>query len=182
MYWDWDLGIFHPDCTYLTNSAAWAFTDGPYHQQVKPGTLVGAARREARDEAIAEVQELMRLPYPWIIENPIGAISTKICKPTQIIQPYEFGEDASKATCLWIKGVAPLKPTSRFNGRWVTHNGRQIERWSNQTDSGQNRLQPSSDRWKIRSETYRGIAEAMADQWSPRVYDQVLKFYMECCR
>lgn len=77
-YDDWDLGIFHPSCTFLTNSAAWAFTDGPYHMKVKPGTLVGAARRTAREQALSEVRRLMALPYPHAIENPRGFISTMI--------------------------------------------------------------------------------------------------------
>ncbi len=158
---NWDLGIFHPVCTYLTGSAEWAFGDGPYHQEVKSGTLVGAARREARQKALDGVRRLMALPYRWAIENPVGAISSAIRKPDQVIQPYEFGDDASKKTCLWLKGLMPLRQTCRVSGRVV--NGR--ERWSNQTDTGQNRLPPSSDRWKIRSKTYPGIAAAMASQW-----------------
>lgn len=167
----WDGGIFHPDCTYLTISAAWAFADPDfdrypgvgYHQRVQPGTLVGAARREAREKALAEVREIMALPYPTAIENPVGAISTAIRRPEQVIQPYEFGDDASKATCLWLDGLPKLAldPALRVPGRIV--NGR--ERWSNQTDSGQNRLSPSDDRARQRSETYPGIAAAIADQW-----------------
>lgn len=158
---DWDLGIFHPVCTYLTNSAAWAFSDGPYHMQVKPGTLVGAARRDARERALSDVRRLLALPYPLAIENPRGFIGTMIRPPTQTIQPNQFGDDASKATCLWLNRLPCLVPTKRVAGRIV--NGR--ERWANQTDSGQNRLPPSADRWKKRSETYPGIATAMAEQW-----------------
>ena len=97
------------------------------------------------------------------IENPIGCIGTRIRKADQIVHPYQYGHDASKATCLWLKNLPPLRPTSFVEPRMV--NGR--PRWSNQTDSGQNRLPPSADRWKIRSETYTGIAEAMASQWGP---------------
>ena len=158
----WDLAIFHPDCTYLTASAAWAYGDGPYHQRVKPGTLVGAARRQARAEAIAFVQALAAAPIPKIaIENPIGVLSTVWRKPDQILQPYHFGHDARKATCLWLQGLPPLKATDRIAGRLV--NG--VERWANQTDTGQNRLGPSDDRWKQRARTYEGIADAMAAQW-----------------
>lgn len=93
----WDLLIAHPDCTYLTCSAEWAYKDGPYHQKVKPGTLVGAERRAARVEALDFVRWLMALPIERIaIENPVGAISREIRKPDQYIQPYEFGHDASK--------------------------------------------------------------------------------------
>jgi hypothetical protein len=158
---DWTWGLFHPDCTYLTNSAAWAFKDGPYHQRVKPGTLVGAERREAREQAIAQVKQLMALPFPHAIENPIGAISTRIRRPDQIIQPYQFGDDASKATCLWLKQLPKLVPTCYIEPRIV--NGK--SRWANQTDSGQNRLSPSKDRWRERSRTYPGIADAIVTQW-----------------
>jgi len=165
----WDMAIFHPPCTYLTISAAWAFSDGPYHQKVKPGTLVGQARREARDAALDDVRRLMALPYPKAIENPIGAISKAIRKPDQIIQPHQFGDDASKATCLWLDSLPALVPTCRIPGRaveWPKGSGKTVERWSNQTDSGQNKLPPSDTRWKSRSKTYPGIAAAFADQWS----------------
>lgn len=159
----WDLMIAHPPCIYLTNSAAWAFTDGPYHQKVRPGTLVGAARRKAREQALAFVQTLLDAPIPRIaLENPIGCIGTRIRPHDQKIQPYQFGHDASKATCLWLKNLPKLRPSGFVEPRIV--NGR--PRWSNQTDSGQNRLSPSERRWMNRSVTYSGIAEAMAAQWS----------------
>lgn len=162
----WDLMIAHPDCTYLTISAAWAFKDGPYHQKVKEGTLVGAARREAREEALDFVRLLMDAPIPRIaIENPIGAISSAIRKPDQIIQPYQFGDDASKATCLWLKNLPPLEHTQRVQGRMVEHKGKIVERWANQTDSGQNKLSPGEGRAMERAKTYQGWADAMASQW-----------------
>jgi len=157
-----DLAIFHPTCTYLTGSAAWAFKDGPYHQKVKPTTLVGAARREARERALDDVVCLMGLDIDRIaIENPVGAIGTAIRPADQIIQPHQFGDDASKATCLWLRNLPLLTPTNAVSPRYV--NGR--PRWGNQTDSGQNRLSPSDDRWKNRSRTYGGIADAMVQQW-----------------
>lgn len=157
----WDWGLFHPDCTYLTNSAAWAFKDGPYHQKVKPGTLVGKDRVQAREQALSDVRQLMSLPFPHAIENPIGSISTRIRKPDQIIQPYQFGDNASKATCLWLKRLPKLTHTSYIEPRVV--NGK--NRWANQTDSGQNKLSPSKDRWQERSKTYPGIANAIVSQW-----------------
>ena len=157
----WDMGIFHPPCTYLTNSAAWAFGDGPYHQNVKPGTLVGQGRRDARDAALADVARLLNLPFPRAVENPRGFIGTMLCPATQMIQPYEFGDDASKGTCLWLRDLPPLKPTRWFRPRMV--NGK--PRWGNQTDSGQNKLSPSDDRADLRSETFPGIAMAAARQW-----------------
>jgi hypothetical protein len=158
----WDLAIFHPPCTYLTCAAEWAYGDGPYHQKVKPDTLTGAARRAARREAIEFVQQLMDAPIPRIaIENPVGVLSSEIRKPEQVIQPWMFGEDASKATCLWLKNLPPLTATGIVEPRIV--GGK--KRWGNQTDSGQNKLSPSADRWKLRSTTYQGIAQAMANQW-----------------
>lgn len=160
---DWDMAVLHPMCTYLTVSAAWAYGDGPYHQKVKPGTLVGAERREARDEALYNFRHLLNLPFPVAIENPARSfVCTAIRPPDQVIHPYQFGDDASKATGLWLtKGLPPLRPTAFVEPRWI--NG--LPRWANQTDSGQNRLSPSDDRWLERSKTYPGIAAAVGDQW-----------------
>jgi len=156
----WDLLIAHPPCTYLCSS-------GLHWNKRVPG------RQEKTEEALRFVEELMQAPVPLIaIENPIGCISTRIRKADQTIQPYQFGHDASKATCLWLKGLPPLEPTQYVEPRIV--NGR--KRWGNQTDSGQNRLPPSADRWKIRSETYIGIAEAMANQWGGGVAQQQQMF------
>lgn len=95
------------------------------------------------------------------MENPISIISTRIRKPDQIIQPYQFGHDASKSTCLWLNGLLPLRPTKWVEPRIV--DGK--KRWANQTDSGQNRLGPSEQRAALRAVTYQGIADAMAEQW-----------------
>ena len=181
---EWDLGIFHPMCTYLTISAAWAFGDGPYHQRVKPGTLVGATRREARREAVDFVWRLLGSAIPRVaIENPVGYLSSMMRKPDQIIQPHQFGADASKATCLWLRGLPALTATQFIEPRLVccgvafpyacgirgcpNCNGERKARprWSNQTDSGQNRLSPGESRATDRSRTYPGIADAMAEQW-----------------
>lgn len=172
---DFDLGIFHPECTFHTLSAAWAFNDPNYekypgvgyHQRVKTGTLVGAARRRARASAENDVERIKALPIrSKIMENPRGTIPTRtnLGRPQQVIQPYQFGDDASKETCLWQWDCPPLPidPAKRVAGRLVTHNGKIVERWSNQTDSGQNRLSPGDDRWKDRSRTFPGIADAMA--------------------
>ncbi len=158
----WDGLIAHPDCTYLTGSAAWAFKDGPYHQKVKPTTLVGAARRKARAEAFEFFMACWNLPVERIcLENPVGFMSSMWREPDQTVQPYEYGDDASKRTCLWLKNLPLLVPTQYVPPRIV--NGR--PRWGNQTDSGQNRLSPSDERAANRSVTYPGIARAMAVQW-----------------
>ena len=164
-----DLIIAHPPCTFLTCAAEWAYGHGPYHQKVKPGTLTGEGRKIARAEAIEFVKKIMALPIKRkCLENPVGVLARHIGKPTQIIQPYWFGDDASKATCLWLDGLPPLIPTAMTEGREVEYpkrSGKIVKRWSNQTDSGQNKLSPGEDRWKERSTTYQGIANAMASQW-----------------
>lgn len=145
----WDLMIAHPPCTYLCNSGL------HWNKRV-------SGRQEQTEKALEFVRLLMDAPINKIaIENPIGCISTKIRKFDQIIQPWQFGADASKATCFWLKNLPKLFPTKIIEPRIV--NGK--KRWSNQTDSGQNKLPPSPDRWKIRSTTFLGVAEAMAEQW-----------------
>jgi hypothetical protein len=139
----WDMAIFHPPCTYLASS-------GLHWNKRRPG------RAALTEEALKFVRTLLAAPIERIaLENPVGCISTRIRKPEQIIQPWMFGEDASKATCLWLKGLPPLVPTD------IIRRGR----YANQTAGGQNRLAPSPDRWKERSRTYPGIAAAMAEQW-----------------
>ena len=161
----WDLMVAHPPCTYLTCSAEWAYKDGPYHQKVKEGTLVGAERRLAREKAIEFVVRLYESNIPKIaIENPVGVLS-KWKEPSQFIQPYEYGDDASKKTCLWLKGLQPLTPTGLFPPRLVKNGRSYVFRWGNQTDSGQNKETPGENRWKIRSKTWQGWANAMATQW-----------------
>tara|TARA_R110000851_G_scaffold24873_1_gene71895 strand:- start:216 stop:845 length:630 start_codon:yes stop_codon:yes gene_type:complete len=95
------------------------------------------------------------------VENPVGIMSTHYRKPDQIIQPYNFGDDASKKTCLWLKGLPLLENTKYIEPTII--NNKNI--WANQTPSGQNKLGPSADRAKLRSTTYQGIADAMAIQW-----------------
>ncbi len=140
-----DLIIAHPPCTYLTVA----------------GNRYYAHRPDLYDPAARFATQFFSYAPKVCVENPIGRLSRLFRKPDQIIQPYEFGEDASKATCLWLQGLPELRPTTRVAGRIV--NGK--ERWSNQTDSGQNKLPPSKDRSNLRSITYPGIAEAMAEQW-----------------
>lgn len=145
----WDLMIAHPPCTYLCSSGIhWnARVDG---------------RSKLTDEAVEFVRLLLEAPIDRIcVENPIGVLSSRLRKPDQVIQPWQYGHDASKATCLWLKGLPKLGATRLVEPRIV--DGK--KRWANQTDSGQNRLGPSKDRWAIRSETYAGIARAMAAQW-----------------
>ena len=147
---EWDLMIAHPPCTHLAVSGALWFKD----------------KEDEQKAALEFVQRLMDAPIPRIcIENPVSVISTYIRKPDQIIQPYEYGEDASKKTCLWLTNLPPLVPTERVHPRIVVMNGKVYKRWANQTDSGQNRLGPSEDRAQQRGKTYKGIAKAMAEQW-----------------
>jgi len=143
----WDLMVAHPPCTYLSVSGMHWTTRGLRDPQLT-------------EDALAFVQHLMDAPIERIaVENPISIILSRIRKPDQIIQPWWFGHDASKKTCLWLKNLPLLTPTDMLLGDAKTRRG-------NQTASGQNKLPPSKDRWKIRSETYQGIADAMAAQWS----------------
>jgi len=152
----WDLMIAHPPCTYLSVSGMHWTTRGLRDPQLT-------------ENALEFVQRLMDAPIERIaVENPISVISSRIRKPDQIISPYQFGHDASKKTCLWLKGLPLLTPTQMVEPRVViTPSGKPAKRWGNQCDNyGQDKLPPSADRWKLRSATYQGIADAMADQWS----------------
>ena len=173
----WDLLIAHPPCTDLAVSGARHF----------PAKV--ADGRQGR--ALAFVQALMDAPVPRIaIENPISIISTRIRKPDQIIQPWMFGHCETKATCLWLKGLPSLVPTDIVVPEWAvrtdgsihlsakgkrdnpTHfltgrtarvlRGPQLEQWDRI-----HKMPPGPDRWKERSRTYQGIADAMAAQWGP---------------
>lgn len=159
----WDAAVLHPMCTFLTVSAAWAYKDGPYHQKVNPGTLVGEARRKARAEALDNFRKLLALPFPVAIENPAPSfVSTAIRKPDQIVHPHFFGDDASKSTGWWLTGDLPLLTPTKYVGPRIV---RGLPRWANQTDSGQNKLTPSPDRWLERSKTWPGMAAAIGAQW-----------------
>ena len=128
-------------------------------QTARAGNKRRPERAQQTEDALGFVRALMAAPVPCIaIENPVGCISTRIRTYDQQIHPWQFGEDASKATCLWLKGLPLLVPTSVLPG------GREARR-ANQTPSGQNKLGPSPTRWAERSKTYQGIADAMAEQW-----------------
>ena len=142
---DWNLIIAHPPCTHLSVSGAarWA-------EKVADG------RQQA---AIKFVEDIWNANCPFIaIENPVGALSSrsKLGKATQYIQPYEFGHAEQKKTGLWLKGLPKLIPTDVIDVSNLPDNQRQRLHY----------LPPSKDRWKIRSTTFQGIADAMADQWS----------------
>jgi hypothetical protein len=167
----WDLMIAHPPCTYLSVSGMHWTTRGVRDPQLT-------------EDALDFVRCLMNAPIERIaIENPISVISSRIRKPDQIIQPWWFGHDASKKTCLWLKNLCKLEPTKFIQPKQIccgidlpdgvgkygcancNSSKKSKPRWGNQTISGQNKLPPSKDRWKIRSTTYQGIADAMAAQW-----------------
>ena len=134
----WDLMVAHPPCTYLSVSGMHWTTRGLRDPQLT-------------EDALTFVRLLMAAPIPRIaIENPISIISSRIRKPDQIIQPWMFGHGEAKATCLWLKSLPKLQPTSIVEGR----------------EARIHKMPPSDDRWKKRSETYQGIADAMAKQWS----------------
>ncbi len=167
----WDMMVAHPPCTYLSSSGL------HWNKRV-------LGREQKTEAALVFTKQLLDAPIPKIaLENPVGRVSSAIRKPDQTIQPWMFGEDASKSTCLWLKNLPILKPTkiiepslyccgielSEDIGRYGCPNceGEKTPKkiWNNQTPSGQNKLGPSKDRWKLRSTTYQGIADAMAQQW-----------------
>ena len=144
---EWDMGIFFPPCTYLTVTGNKWFKDQPPR---KSGALVGQARRDAREDAIFFFMRLMTCNIPKIaIENPIGIMTSRYRKPDQVLQPWMFGHNEQKATCLWLKNLPTLTPTDIVEGR----------------EQKLHLLPPSKDRAKLRSKTYQGIADAMAQQW-----------------
>lgn len=162
----WDAVIAFPDCTYLCGSGWHWVARGRIEEDGRP-------RMEHVKEALEFARmfidgpETAHIPKR-AVENPIGRLSTLVRKPDQIIQPWQFGDDASKATCLWLTGLpwlVALPEEQQAQPRLVTSAGKIVKRWANQTDSGQNVLPPSPDRWKLRSTTYQGIADAMAAQW-----------------
>lgn len=134
---NWDLMIAHPPCTHLAVSGARWFKDKQIEQA----------------EALDFVHRLMDAPIPRIaLENPISIISSRIRKPDQIIQPWQFGHGETKATCLWLKNLPKLLPTNIVEGR----------------EARIHKMPPSPNRWKERSRTFEGIAKAMAQQWGGR--------------
>ena len=144
----WDMGIFFPDCTYLTISANKWYKDQP---ERKSGTLVGEKRREAREKGIDFFMRLYNSEIPKIaIENPIGVMSSRFRKPNQVLQPWMFGHGETKATCLWLKGLPNLKSTNIVEGR----------------EQRLHRLPKTANRAELRSKTYPGIAKAIAEQFT----------------
>ena len=144
----WDLMIAQPPCTHLAVSGARWFTEGK-----KPWSL--------QEEALNFVRKLLDAPIDKIaLENPVSVISTKIRKPNQIIQPFEYGHDVTKRTCLWLKNLPNLKPTKIVKPDIVLVNGKKMSRMHYESFK-----LPSKERSKVRSKFYTGIAEAMADQW-----------------
>ena len=140
----WDMGIFHPECTRLTVTA---------NKWYKPEFADRFPTiHEDREKAVDFFMNLVNCGIPKIaIENPIGIMSTRYRKPDQIIQPWQFGHGETKATCLWLKNLPPLTPTNIVEGR----------------EARVHKMAPGPDRWKERSRTFEGIAQAMADQWGP---------------
>jgi len=163
----WEMIIAHPPCTYLCCSGIhWLKAR---KKKTEEEQIVEKERIEKRKLDTITAKEFFmaftKLDCAWCIENPIGIMSTQYRKPDQFVQPYNFGHDASKRTCFWLNKLPLLKNTTYVEPREVKYNGKIRNRWANQTDSGQNALPPSKDRWKLRSKTYEGIAAAMAEQW-----------------
>lgn len=142
---DWDLLIAHPPCTYMARSGMRWLKDQP---PLKSGKPVGAERRKLLAEALEFFEKLLNAPIPRVcVENPRSFLIP--VPATQYIQPWQFGHGETKETGLWLRNLPPLVPTNVVDGR----------------EARIHKLPPSADRWKIRSETYAGIAQAMAQQW-----------------
>lgn len=151
----WDLMIAHPPCTYLTVTGNKWFKPEYAHRF--------PTRHQDRENAVAFFMELVNANIPKIaIENPIGIMSTRYQKPTQVIHPWQFGHEASKSTCLWLKGLPKLNPTNIVGkGEFVTYkSGKRMTKWYADAAS----LSPK-ERAKVRNTTFQGIADAMAAQW-----------------
>ena len=161
----WDLLIAFPPCTYLTVSGnRWFYHPEDKHlpyEKRRPHPL-HPKRRELQEEALDFIRLLMDAPIDKIaIENPIGVISSKIRKPDQIIQPYEYGHATSKSTCLWLKNLPLLQPTNIVDPEWIqVSGGQRMSRFHYDSYS-----LPKEERSKIRSKTFLGVAKAMANQW-----------------
>jgi len=145
----WDLMIAHPPCTHLAVSGARWFTSGH-----KPWSL--------QVEALEFVRQLLNAPVEKIaLENPVSVISTKIRKPTQIIQPYHYGHEVRKTTCLWLKNLPKLIPTKIVEPKMIKmKNGKSMSKFCYETFKLPNKI-----RGKMRSRFFKGIARAMAEQW-----------------
>lgn len=153
----WDLMIAHPPCTYLSNAGIGWFNELKYGEKARE-------RKRLRDEALDFVMKIANANIPKVaIENPVGWINSHWKKPTQIIQPYFFGDTESKRTCLWLKGLVLLQPTDivkpKIYGYYKKGKKKGVPIYGN------NYLMFRKDRGKIRSKTYKGIANAMAEQW-----------------
>ena len=165
LYDGWDLMIAHPPCTYLSVSGArWYYHPEDKHlpyEERRPHPL-HPNRRKLQKEALDFVKLLLNAPINKIaVENPISVISSRIKKPTQIIQPYEYGHPTSKSTCLWLKNLEPLQPTNIVEPIWINvSDGKRMSKFHYDTYT-----LPKEERGKIRSATFPGIAQAMADQW-----------------
>ena len=155
---EWDLMIAHPPCTYLSVSGnRWM---KPEYKNRFPD------REQQRKDAINFFMHLINAPISKIaVENPISIMSTEYRKPDQIIQPYQFGHPESKKTCLWLKNLSILKPTKEVAPKWIIgkKDGKKYSRIHYMSTASFGR---DISRWKERSRTYQGIADAMAVQWS----------------
>ncbi len=163
--YDWDLMIAHPPCTYLAVSGArWLYNkDGSRNEE----------RWVKQAEGLAFVRKLMEAPIEYIaIENPVSVISTQIRKPDQIIQPYQFGDEASKKTCIWTKNLPDLVHTKLVGKgemiEWIDKNGK-TKRQAKWYLDALTKAKTPEERRTLRSKTFDGIAKAMAEQWSEAV-------------
>jgi hypothetical protein len=165
---EWDLMIAHPPCTYLSVSGArWLYHPDdaglPIEQRREHPHHIG--RRKKQQEAIEFFLKFTKIGIKkWAIENPVGVMNTQYRKPNQIVQPFWFGDSASKKTCLWTHNLPELKPTKMVDPgeRVVLSSGRTLPKWY--SDSFNTKIS-TEERRKLRSKTFPGFAKALAEQW-----------------
>lgn len=171
----WDIMIAHPPCTYLASSGAKWY----YHPEDKDLPIEKRRphpkfpnRVKDREDGVEFFMALINSDIEYIaVENPIGIMSTRFRKPDQIVQPYYFGDEASKSTCLWLKNLTPLQPTNIVGkGEYIQFgSGKKIPRWYSDALT---KSKTPEERRRLRSKTFPGFAKAIAEQWSKEVLEK----------
>jgi len=163
----YDMMIAHPPCTYLSVAGAWAM----YKKDENGNKVINEVRKKNQTEALDFVRELMNAPIEHIaIENPVSVISSQIRKPDQIVHPYHFGDKASKSTCLWLKNLPKLEPTDIVEKgefkEWIDKKSGKKKRQATWIYECLQKAENKEHLRTLRSKTFQGMADAIADQWS----------------
>ena len=162
----WDMMIAHPPCTYLSVAGAWAM----YKKDENGNKVINEVRKKNQDDALDFVRKLMNAPIEKIaIENPVSVISSQIRKPDQIVHPWMFGDKASKSTCFWLKNLPKLEPTNIVEKgefkEWIDKKTGKKKRQATWIYECLAQATSKEHLRTLRSKTFKGMAEAIADQW-----------------